>query len=100
MRRILLWAARNRWLREHLSRMRFVKRAVRRFMPGEELAHALVAAERYRAEGIGSTFTLLGENVTEMADADRVAAHYEGVIDEIAARKLDGEISVKLTQLG
>src|SRR5204863_4102772 len=29
-----------------------------------------------------------------------VAAHYAGVLDEIRDRKLDGEISVKLTQLG
>lgn len=100
MRKVLLWAARNRWLREHLSRMRFTKRAVRRFMPGEELADALVAAEAYRRDGIGSTFTLLGENLTALADADLVAAHYDNVLDEIAKSGLDGEISVKLTQLG
>jgi proline dehydrogenase len=100
MRRLLLWASRNRWLREHLSRMRFVRRAVRRFMPGEELADALTAAEGYRGDGIGSVFTLLGENLTTIDDADRVAAHYHEVIDEIAKHGLDGEISVKLTQLG
>lgn len=100
MRTVLLWAARNRWLREHLSRMRFTKRAVRRFMPGEELADALRAADAYRSDGIGSTFTLLGENLTAIADADKVAAHYHGVLDEIATRGLDGDISVKLTQLG
>ena len=100
IRRLLLWASRNRWLREHLSRMRVTKRAVRRFMPGEELADAIAAAEGYRRDGIGSVFTLLGENLTTIADADRVAAHYHNVIDEIAKRALDGEISVKLTQLG
>lgn len=100
MRRLLLWASRNRWLREHLSRMRFVRRAVRRFMPGEVLTDALVAAEGYKRDGIGSVFTLLGENLTTIADADRVAAHYHEVIDQIAKAGLDGEISVKLTQLG
>ncbi|HEX2756244.1 MAG TPA: proline dehydrogenase family protein [Candidatus Limnocylindrales bacterium] len=100
IRSLLLWASRNRWLREHLSRMRFVRRAVRRFMPGEELTDALAAAESYRSDGIGSVFTLLGENLTTIADADRVAAHYHDVIDEIAKRGLDGEISVKPTQLG
>ena len=99
-RKFLLWAARNRWLREHLSRMRFTKRAVRRFMPGEELSDALTAAEGYRRDGIGATFTLLGENLTAIADANKVAAHYHDVIDEIEKRGLDGEISVKLTQLG
>ena len=37
MRRVFLWAARNRWLKEHLPRLRFMRRAVRRFMPGETL---------------------------------------------------------------
>ena len=100
MRRLLLWASRNRWLREHLSRMRFVRRAVRRFMPGEELADAVAAAEACRRDGIASVFTLLGENLTTIEDADRVAAHYHLVLDEIATRGLDAEISVKPTQLG
>ena len=32
----LLWASRNAWLREHVPRWRFVRRATRRFMPGED----------------------------------------------------------------
>ena len=30
MRRVFLWAARNRWLKERLPRFRFMRRAVRR----------------------------------------------------------------------
>ena len=41
MRRVFLWAARNRWLKERLPRLRFMRRAVRRFMPGETLDDAL-----------------------------------------------------------
>src|SRR3990170_3649045 len=100
MRRLLLWCARNRWLGERLPRLRFVRRAVRRFMPGEELAAALTAAETYRARGIGSVFTFLGENLADLSDAERVAAHYREVLDVVSTRGLGGEISVKLTQLG
>jgi len=39
----VLWAADNRWLREHLPRYRFVRRSVRRFMPGEILDEAIAA---------------------------------------------------------
>ena len=74
MRRILLWAARNRWMREHLPRWRFVRRAVRRFMPGETPQDALAAAERAQRDGIASTFTLLGENLTEFDQAEAVCA--------------------------
>jgi proline dehydrogenase len=92
--------ARNRWLRDHLPRLWFAKRAVRRFMPGEDVESALKAAVTFKADGISSMFTRLGENVTKMAEADAVAEHYLGVLEDIEARGLDGEVSVKLTQLG
>ena len=100
VRAIRLWAARNRWLREHLPRLRVVRRAVRRFMPGEELADALAAAETYRALGIGSVFTFLGENVTDLAAARRDVDHYHGALEEVARGGLDTEISAKLTHFG
>jgi proline dehydrogenase len=100
MRRIFLWMAGNRWLRERLPRMRFTKRAVRKFMPGEDAESALAAAEAYRADGISAMFTRLGENLVRIEDADAIADHYLEVIDTIQTRGLDGEVSVKLTQLG
>lgn len=100
MRRLFLWAARNTWLREHLPRMRFMRRAVRRFMPGETLESALDAAAPLQAAGIGTMYTKLGENLESLAAADAVADHYIAVLDAIRARGLDGEISVKPTQLG
>ncbi len=92
--------ARNRWLRERLPRLWFARRAVRRFMPGEDAGSALDAALAFKAEGIASEFTRLGENVTTVEEADAVAEHYLGLLDEIRRRDLDGEVSVKLTQLG
>ena len=100
MRGILLWMARNGWLREHLPRLWFARRAVRRFMPGEDAASALDAAARFKTENIASEFTRLGENVTRMEEGDAVAEHYLGLLDDIRTRGLDGEVSVKLTQLG
>jgi proline dehydrogenase len=100
MRGLLLWMARNRWLRDHLPRLWFARRAVRRFMPGEDPESALDAAVRFKAEGIASEFTRLGENVTTVEEGDAVAEHYLGLLDDIKARGLDGEVSVKLTQLG
>ncbi len=100
MRRVFLWAARNRWLNDHLPRMRFMQRAVRRFMPGETMETALDAAAPLQAAGIGTMYTKLGENLTSLAAADAVADHYIGVLDAIRTRGLAGEISVKPTQLG
>jgi proline dehydrogenase len=100
VRTILLWMARNPWLRERLPRFRFVRRAVRTFMPGEDLGAALDAAVACRTDGIKAAFTRLGENLTDLAEADAVTDHYIAVLDEIAARGLAGEVSIKLTQLG
>jgi proline dehydrogenase len=100
MRRVLLWMARNQWLRDRVPRLWFARRAVRRFMPGEQLSDALDAAERFRARGIGALFTHLGENLADLSEADAVAAHYLDALEQIRARRIDGEISVKLTQLG
>ena len=100
MRRLLLWMARNPWLREHLPKLWFARRAVKRFMPGEDEGSALDAGARFKAEGIASEFTRLGENVNSSDEADAVAEHYLKLLDDIKARGLDGEVSLKLTQLG
>ncbi len=90
----------NRWLRNRIPKLWFAKRAVRRFMPGETADSALDAGERFHREGIATLYTRLGENLTEIAEADEVASHYLLVMEEIDRRGLDGEVSVKLTQLG
>jgi proline dehydrogenase len=100
MRRLLLWAARNRFLKERLTRLGWVRRATRRFMPGETADAALAAAATHQAWAIDGVFTLLGENLTDLSEAQAVADAYHALIDQIAERGLDVEISLKLTQLG
>jgi len=100
MRRLLLWMAGNGWLRQRIPRLPMARRAIRRFMPGEDPEAALSQAEAFRDEHIGSLFTRLGENVVRIEEADATAEHYLGLLDQIAARGIPGELSVKLTQLG
>ena len=100
MRHLLLWMARNRFLKRWLPRIWFVRRATRRFMPGETVEEALDAAEFFRPLQIGILFTQLGENLTDLSEAQAVADHYHDLLDKIAARGMDAEISVKPTQLG
>jgi proline dehydrogenase len=96
----VLWAAENRWLREHLPKYRFVRRSVRRFMPGETLEDAIAAAKRLQERGLPTMFTALGENVIELADARRVVEDYREAYDRVAAAGLDTEFSVKPSHLG
>jgi proline dehydrogenase len=98
MRRLLLWAAQNRWLAGHVPRWWFARRAVKRFLPGEGFDAALKAAVDFRKKNIGALFTLLGENISDLEDADRVVHHYQEVL--AATGGVEAEISVKPTQLG
>jgi proline dehydrogenase len=100
MRRLLLWASENAWLRDRLPRHAFVRRAVSRFMPGETLEEALSAATLLAGERLATILTLLGENVRDRADADIVVRHYLDALLQIRARGLAAEISIKLTHLG
>ena len=69
-------------------------------MPGETMDDALAAATTLVADGIVSEYTRFGENLASLDEADAVAEHYADLLDRIDAASLDGEISVKLSQLG
>jgi len=100
MRSVLLAASDSRWMRQQAPRMGFVKKAVKRFMPGEHVEDALAAAQDLKKQGIATILTKLGENITELSEGDAVTAHYLEVLGQIKAAGLDCPISIKLTQLG
>jgi proline dehydrogenase len=100
IRGLLLWCAQNPWLSAHVPRWGFARRAVRRFLPGEGFDSALRAAIAFKAQGIGSLFTRLGENVKDLVEASAVVEHYESVLAGVASAGVSAEISVKPTQLG
>lgn len=100
LRNALLWASTNPFLARRLPRYRFVRKATRRFLPGETLEEAVTEAQRLRTEGISGTLTILGENVASEAEADGVTEDYLRAMEMVTRAGLDGEISVKLTQLG
>lgn len=99
-RRLFLRASRSEWLARQLRDRAFLRRASRRFLPGEDFDAALAEAATLAPAGIGAVLTQLGEQVTSAAEADRVRDHYLHVLNRIRARSLPVEISVKLTHLG
>jgi len=71
-----------------------------RFVAGLEVEDALRAAEMLNNHGMSATLDVLGESVTNEAEAHRSAETYHRLLDAIAAKKLNANISVKLTQMG
>ena len=71
-----------------------------RFVAGMEIDDALRVAEAVNKQGMSVSLDSLGESVTSEAEAHRAAEVYHRLLDAIAERKLNANVSVKLTQLG
>jgi proline dehydrogenase len=99
-RRAIVAASQSVWLREHAMRWGFVRRASKRFLPGERAEDALAAASELAALGISAMPSRVGENITDVAEANAVAEHYVGVLAQMRAANLPASLSIKPTQLG
>ena len=71
-----------------------------RFVAGMTIDDALGACERVNREGIAVTLDALGESVTTEAEARASAEVYHEMLDAIAARRLNSNVSLKLSQMG
>jgi proline dehydrogenase len=79
---------------------RWSRALVARFVAGNRLEDALVAATRLSGQGLTATLDRLGENVITPVEARGAVESYAETLREMAARRLDPNISVKLTMLG
>src|SRR6476646_9895407 len=72
----------------------------RRLVAGESLEEALTASTDLCSQGRNVSLNHLGENVTSEAAAREVCAGYIHMVEQLHAKNLSGNISIKLTQLG
>ena len=77
-----------------------VRRIASRYVAGETLDEALATVAKLNAEGCMATLDVLGEDVTRREETEQTVDAYARALQEIAARRLDSNISVKLTALG
>ena len=100
MRSTLLTLSHRKSLGRLATRVPITRPMVRRFICAETLDEALPAICRLRDEGMRTTVDVLGESVSEEADARAAAARYLAVLDALAASGLDRNVSLKPTQMG
>lgn len=100
LRSFFIALSRNRPLRRFSERSRAGVRLSSRFVAGMEIEDALRVAETVNRQGMAVTLDSLGESVTSEAEAQAAAQVYHRLLDAIAARRLNANISVKLTQMG
>lgn len=100
LRSCLIALSRNRPLRRFSERSRLGIRLSSRFVAGMKIDDALRVATLINRQGMAVTIDSLGESVTSEAEARAAAEVYHRLLDAVAERKLNANISVKLTQMG
>lgn len=104
LRKSLLALAANEQIRDVVERAPVSRSVVRRYVPGVYDSDAVTAVAELAATGRLATIDHLGEDTTERADADAVAAAYVRLLDLLARDGLSqdgrGEVSVKLSAVG
>jgi proline dehydrogenase len=100
LRSLFIALSRNKPLRAFSERSSIGRTLSSRFVAGMSVTEALAAAEELNREGISASLDSLGESVTDAAQAHAGAAVYHQLLDQIQQRRLDANVSVKLSQMG
>ena len=100
LRALFISLSESRSLRAFAERSTIGQRLSSRFVAGTEVEDALRAARAVNQAGMSVSIDNLGENVTNAEEARSSAQLYHQLLDQIAIRKLDANISLKLTHMG
>ena len=100
LRALLIGLSENRPMRAIAERSIVGLRMSRRFVAGTTIEEALAAARGVNQLGMGVSLDNLGENVTNAEEARGSAQVYHQLLQEIEKRKLQANVSVKLTHMG
>jgi proline dehydrogenase len=94
------------WLSEHqgafslIKRNRLARRVASRFVAGETLQSAIDVGRTLNGRGLAVSLDLLGESVSSVEETHAARDEIISTIEGVDRAKLDGNVSVKLTQLG
>jgi len=100
LRAFFISLSESRSLRALAERSSIGQRVSARFVAGTQVADVLQATSAVNQRGMGVSIDNLGENVTNAEEARESAQLYHQLLDEISARKLNANISLKLTHMG
>jgi proline dehydrogenase len=100
VRNFIFWLSTKRRVTDSIARRGMQYGFARRFVAGETLEEAITASRELCAQGRRVSLNHLGENVTTETAAREVCGGYIRMLEEMRAKNLAGNISIKLTQLG
>lgn len=100
IRNFVFWLSSKRKITDAIARRGMKYGFAKRFISGESLEESLGACSDLNRGGRQISLNHLGENVTTKEEAVAVKDGYIGMVRALDAKKVDGNISIKLTQLG
>ncbi|GLY27576.1 proline dehydrogenase [Kineosporia sp. NBRC 101731] len=102
MPKLLLAAAQTRPVRASVSALPISRKMVRRFIAGPDSTSALQVTKSLREQGLAVTLDVLGEDITDKAQAAQTAASYRSLLAALSEAGLAdrAEVSVKLSAFG
>ncbi len=100
LRSLFISMSKSSTLRSFVMKNSIAQRAARRFVSGLNLDEALGPVRDLNAKGIKVTMDFLGESVATQPEAVASADEAIRILEFIQAKGIQGNVSVKLTQLG
>jgi len=100
VRNFIFWLSTKKGVTDAIARRGMRYGFARRFIAGETLQEALAASAELGRAGRRVSLNHLGENVRTAGEAERARESYIEMTRQLNAQGLDGNVSIKLTQLG
>lgn len=100
LRGVFLWLSERKGLFDFAKRNGLAKHIASRFVAGETIESAIEAARRLNGRGISVSLDLLGESVANKSEALAAAKQVKATVDALARSGVEGNVSIKLTQMG
>jgi proline dehydrogenase len=100
LRSALLALAQNSSLRDFAEDSSLGRRMSSRFVAGTSVEDVLRAAKAVNGHGMSTSLDSLGENVASAQEAQQSADVYHLLLNAIQQHQLNGNVSLKLTQMG
>jgi proline dehydrogenase len=100
LRALFISLSESRSLRAAAEKSAIGQRLSSRFVAGTQVEDVLRVAGELNKKSISVTVDNLGENVTNVEEARGSAQLYHQLLDQIAVRKLNANVSLKLTHMG
>jgi proline dehydrogenase len=100
LRSLFIALSRSSSLRHFMENSSLGGKMSSRFVAGTSVEQVLNAAASVNRQGMSASLDSLGENVRSPQEAQQAAEVYHRLLDAIQQRRLDANVSVKLTQMG